>query len=134
MIVDMNQKLVCIIDDNDDIREIYRMKFASEGIETITAADGLEGLRIIREKRPAIILLDIQMPLMDGIEVLRELKADAELCKTPVIILSNVDSDDMFRTVTDLGAAEYYLVKSLVDPQRVIDVAMEALQGESEGE
>ena len=130
----MNQKLVCIIDDNDDIREIYRMKFASEGIETITAADGLEGLRIIREKRPAIILLDIQMPLMDGIEVLRELKADAELCKTPVIILSNVDSDDMFRTVTDLGAAEYYLVKSLVDPQRVIDVAMEALQGESEGE
>ncbi len=127
----MEGKLICIIDDNDDIREIYRMKFASEGIETITAADGAEGMRLIREKRPSVILLDIQMPVMDGIAVLRELKGDTELCKIPVIILSNVDSDDMFRTVTDLGAAEYYLVKSLVDPQRVIDVAMEALQGES---
>jgi two-component system phosphate regulon response regulator PhoB len=128
----MDQKLVCIIDDNDDIREIYRMKFATEGIETITAADGAEGLRIIREKRPSVILLDIQMPVMDGIAVLRELKAEPELSKIPVIILSNVDSDDMFRTVTELGAAEYYLVKSLVDPQRVIDVAMEALHGEDE--
>ncbi|MCW1888134.1 MAG: response regulator [Candidatus Moranbacteria bacterium] len=124
----MNQKLVCIVDDNDDIREIYRMKFASEGLETVTAADGAEGMKVIREKRPAVVLLDIQMPVMDGIAVLRELKADRELSEIPVIILSNVDSDDMFRTVTDLGAAEYYLIKSLVDPQRVIDVTMEALQ------
>ena len=124
----MNQKLICIVDDNDDIREIYRMKFASEGLETVTASDGAEGMKVIREKRPAVILLDIQMPVMDGIAVLRELKADPELSEIPVIILSNVDSDDMFRTVTDLGAAEYYLIKSLVDPQRVIDVAMEALQ------
>ncbi len=124
----MNQKLVCIVDDNDDIREIYRMKFASEGLETVVAADGAEGLKVIREKRPAVVLLDIQMPVMDGIAVLRELKADAELSEIPVIILSNVDSDDMFQTVTDLGAAEYYLIKSLVDPQRVIDVAMEAIQ------
>jgi CheY-like chemotaxis protein len=124
----MNQKLVCIVDDNDDIREIYRMKFASEGLETVTASDGAEGMKVIREKRPAVILLDIQMPVMDGIAVLQELKADPELSEIPVIILSNVDSDDMFRTVTDLGAAEYYLIKSLVDPQRVIDVTMEAIQ------
>jgi CheY-like chemotaxis protein len=128
----MDNKLICIVDDNDDIREIYRMKFASEGIETVVASDGAEGLKVIREKRPAVILLDIQMPVMDGIAVLRELKADAELSKTPVIILSNVDSDDMFRTITDLGAAEYYLVKSLVDPQRVVDVALEALSGRDE--
>ncbi len=125
----MDQKLICIVDDNDDIREIYRMKFATEGIETITAADGAEGLRLIREKHPSVVLLDIQMPVMDGIGVLRELKADAELSKIPVIILSNVDSDDMFQTVTELGAAEYYMIKSLVDPQRVVDTAMEALQG-----
>jgi CheY-like chemotaxis protein len=128
----MDQKLICIVDDNDDIREIYRMKFASEGLETVTASDGAEGMKVIREKRPAVILLDIQMPVMDGIAVLRELKADPELSEIPVIILSNVDSDDMFRTVTDLGAAEYYLIKSLVDPQRVIDVAMEALQKRDE--
>lgn len=128
----MDQKLICIVDDNDDIREIYRMKFASEGIETVVASDGAEGLKVIREKRPAVILLDIQMPVMDGIAVLGELKADPELSKTPVIILSNVDSDDMFQKVTDLGAADYYLIKSLVDPQRVVDVAMEAMTGREE--
>lgn len=125
----MDQKLICIVDDNDDIRDIYRMKFATEGIETVTAADGAEGLRVIREKHPSVVLLDIQMPVMDGIGVLRELKADPSLSKIPVIILSNVDSDDMFQTVTELGAAEYYMIKSLVDPQRVVDTAMEALQG-----
>ncbi len=128
----MEQKLICIVDDNDDIREIYRMKFASEGIETVLASDGAEGLRIIREKRPSVVLLDIQMPVMDGIQVLRELKADSELSKIPVIILSNVDSDDMFQTVTELGAAEYYMIKSLVDPQRVVDTALEVLQGGGE--
>jgi CheY-like chemotaxis protein len=124
----MDQKLICIIDDNDDIREIYRTKFASEGIETVTASDGAEGLMVIRQKHPAVVLLDIQMPVLDGIGVLRELKADPELSKIPVIILSNVDSDDMFQTVTELGAAEYYMVKSLVDPQRVIDTTLEVLQ------
>ncbi len=128
----MEQKLICIVDDNDDIREIYRMKFASEGIETVLASDGAEGLRIIREKRPSVVLLDIQMPVMDGIQVLRELKSDSELSKIPVIILSNVDSDDMFQTVTELGAAEYYMIKSLVDPQRVVDTALEVLQGGGE--
>lgn len=124
----MNQNLVCIIDDNDDIREIYRTKFASEGLETVLASDGMQGLQVIREKKPSVILLDIQMPVMDGIAVLRELKADPALNTIPVVILSNVDSDDMFRTVTDLGAADYYLIKSLVDPQRVIEVALEAMQ------
>ena len=130
----MEQKLICIVDDNDDIRDIYRTKFASEGIETILAADGAEGLRVIREKRPSVVLLDIQMPVMDGIQVLRELKADPSLSSIPVIILSNVDSDDMFQTVTELGAAEYYMIKSLVDPQRVVDTALEVIQGGSEEE
>lgn len=128
----LRSKLICIVDDNEDIREIYRVKFAREGFQTVLAKDGLEGLQVIREQRPAVVLLDIQMPVLDGIGVLRELKNDPDLAHIPVVILSNIDSDDMFQTVSDLGAAEYYLVKSLTDPQRVIDVTIEALQGASE--
>ncbi|MEK7182060.1 MAG: response regulator [Patescibacteria group bacterium] len=121
------KRLVCIIDDNEDIRTIYKLKFEREGFPVATAANGEEGLRIVREQHPAVILLDIQMPVMDGLEALKILRSDEILKKIPVVILSNVDSDDMFQKVGDLGAAEYYLVKSLVDPQKVVDVTLEAL-------
>lgn len=133
----MDQRTVCIIDDNRDIREIYGIKFRMEGFSVVMAADGEEGLRVVRAERPDVILLDIQMPKVDGITVLRELRADTELSHIPVVILSNIDSDDVFREVSDLGAAEYYLIKSLVDPQKVLDVASEAIvdrQPEEPGE
>lgn len=123
----MNDSLVCIVDDNDDIRSIYRKKFQVEGFETIGATNGDEAMKVIREKRPTIILLDIQMPVKDGLEVLAELKADDDLKNIPVVILSNIDSEDIFQKVTELGSAEYYLVKSLIDPQKVVDVTIEAL-------
>lgn len=123
----MTNSLICIVDDNDDIRDIYRTKFKMEGFETIDAGDGQAALTLIRAERPAVVLLDIQMPVMDGLEVLAHLKADPELKDIPVVILSNIDSEDIFQKVTELGSAEYYLVKSLVDPQKVVDVTIEAL-------
>lgn len=123
----MGEKTVLIVDDNPDIREIYQVKFKREGFATLTAGDGQECLELLETARPDVVLLDLQMPVMDGLETLRRMKADAELAQIPVVILSNVDSDEMFKTVSELGAAEYYLVKSLVDPQKVIDVTLEAI-------
>lgn len=123
----MSNRLICIVDDNDDIRDIYRTKFQREGFETIDAADGEAALALIRRERPAVVLLDIQMPVMDGLEVLAHLKADEELREIPVVILSNIDSEEIFQKVSELGSAEYYLVKALVDPQKVVDVTIEAL-------
>lgn len=122
-----SQQLVCIVDDNEDIRDIYRLKFEQEGFLAVTAKDGEEGLRIIKAERPDIILLDVEMPVLDGIGVLNILKGDPDLVKIPVVILSNIDSEDMFQKVSDLGAAEYYLVKSLTDPQKVVDITVKAL-------
>jgi CheY-like chemotaxis protein len=124
--MDMNS-LICIVDDNDEIRDIYQTKFKREGFETIAARDGKEALEVIKSNRPAVVLLDIQMPVMDGLEVLEHLKADEALRDIPVVILSNIDSEDIFQKVSDLGSAEYYLVKSLVDPQKVVDVTIEAI-------
>lgn len=121
------QQTVCIIDDNLDIRDIYRLKFQREGFLTVTAKDGEEGLRIVRAERPDIILLDIEMPVLDGIGALALLKSDPDLARIPVVVLSNIDSEDMFQKVSDLGAAKYYLVKSLTDPQKVVDITVKAL-------
>lgn len=123
-------QLVCIVDDNEDIRSIYRQKFKMEGFETIAAANGKEALEIIKSERPAVVLLDIQMPEMDGLEVLEHLKAEESLKNIPVVILTNVDSEEIFQRVSELGSAEYYLVKSLVDPQKVVDVTIEAMAAE----
>ncbi len=119
--------LICVVDDNDEIRDIYRTKFKMEGFESVGANDGKKALEIIRSERPAVILLDIQMPVMDGLEVLEHLQADEDLKKIPVVILSNLDSEETFQKVTELGFAKYYLVKSLVDPQKVVDVTIEAI-------
>ena len=124
--------LICIVDDNDEIRDIYRTKFKTEGFETIGAADGEQALRLIKTERPAAVLLDIQMPVMDGLQVLEHLHADEALKNIPVVVLSNLDSDEIFKQVSDLGFADYYLVKSLVDPQKVVDVTIEALSAQKE--
>ena len=118
---------VCIVDDNDDIRDIYSMKFRNEGFSVVTAGDGEEALVVIKRDRPDVVLLDIQMPILDGLGVLKVLKSDIDLAKIPVVILSNVDSEEMFQHVSELGGARYYLVKSLTDPQKVVDITLEAL-------
>jgi|SRR6185369_16479528 len=125
--VSRDKQIVCIVDDNADILEIYSAKFHREGFSVISAGDGKAGLELIKRERPDVILLDIEMPILDGIGVLKVLKEDADLAKIPVVVLSNIDKDSMFQEIENLGAAEYYLVKAQTDPQKVVDVTVEAL-------
>ncbi|MBP9752031.1 MAG: response regulator [Candidatus Moranbacteria bacterium] len=118
---------VCIIDDADDIREIYSVKFLTEDYDVVSAKDGEEGLRLIREEKPDVILLDLQMPVKDGFAVLKELRDDAELKHIPVLILSNVDDEQTFKKVGSFET-RFYLIKSLVTPQKVVDTVREALR------
>lgn len=117
---------VCIIDDDPNLREIYLMKFNQEGFDVSLAADGEEGLKVIREKRPDIILLDLQMPLKNGMEVLEELNHDPELSKIPVIVLTNIDHEDAFKEVGKFET-RFYLIKSLTTPQKAVDYVKEVL-------
>ncbi len=76
---------VLVVDDAEDIREVLTIAFRASGIETITAADGLEGLIAAHAARPAVILMDVNMPVLNGIEATRLLRAAAVTRDTPVI-------------------------------------------------
>ena len=111
------RKRICIVDDDSDILIMYRRRFEQEGYEVSVAADGEAGLALVRSTHPDVIILDIHMPKMDGVSVLGELNQDPELADIPVVILSNNNSDQMFQKISDLGAARYYIVKTLTTPQ-----------------
>ena len=120
-------KLVCLIDDDENIRDIYQRKFLQSGFDVVIAKDGEEGLRAIVANHPDIILLDLQMPIMGGMEVLAELKKDEELVKIPVVILSNVDDEVVFSEIGKEYVTKFYLVKSLTTPQKVVSIVREIL-------
>lgn len=120
------KRKVCVVDDDENIREIYLLKFKMEGFDVIGAENGEVGLKLIREMKPDIILLDLQMPVKNGVEVLKELRQDAELSRIPVIILSNVDNEDTFKTVGQFET-RFYLIKSLTTPQKAVDIVREVL-------
>jgi CheY-like chemotaxis protein len=120
-------KLVCIVDDDDNIRDIYERKFVQSGFDVVLAKNGEEGLSAMREKHPDVVLLDIQMPVMGGMEVLAELKKDEALSKIPVVILSNVDDEVVFSEIGKQFVTRFYLVKALTTPQKAVSIVKEIL-------
>lgn len=120
-------KKICIIEDDANLREIYRKTFEQEGFEVVAAGDGEEGLKKIREQVPDAITLDLQMPVKDGFEVLKELSADSRLAGIPVVVLSNVDDERAFRAAEESKSC-FYLIKVMTTPQKLVDIVCEALQ------
>jgi two-component system, cell cycle response regulator DivK len=84
----MERKTVLYIEDNPHNRRLVRRTLERRGYDIIEAADGESGLAMVQELKPPLILLDIGLPKMDGIEVVGRLKADAALCDIPVIAIT----------------------------------------------
>jgi adenylate cyclase len=88
--------LILVVDDVADNVDILQMRLESQGYEVATAEDGLEALEKTRELLPDLILLDIMMPKMDGIETVKRLKADTSLPFIPVILVTaKADASDV---------------------------------------
>ncbi len=113
-----DRRKICLIDDEADVREIYTVGLTMEGFDVVSAADGEAGLALIRTEHPNVILLDLQMPVMDGFAVLKTLTGDKDISKIPVIVLSNTDNEDGFRKVGTFNT-RFFLVKSLTTPKKV---------------
>lgn len=112
----MNDKLkVLLIEDEKEVAELYRLKLSLDGYSVGVAENGEIGLKKALEEKPELIFLDIKMPGMDGFEVLKHLRASEVTKKTPVVILSNFDEQEMIEKGLTLGANEY-LIKSQFTP------------------
>jgi len=81
-------KRILVAEDQDDLRSIIGLSLGSEGYEVATARDGLEALEIARRRPPDIVVTNLDMPRLDGLELIRRLRADLHLHNVPVIILS----------------------------------------------
>ena len=101
------QPLILIVDDNAANIDISRTRLIAHGYTTTTAADGEEALSSAREHRPDLILLDVMMPKLDGIEVTRRLKGDPLIPFIPIILVTaRTDVKDVV-TGLDAGADDY---------------------------
>jgi CheY-like chemotaxis protein len=99
--------LILIVEDNPESLDILRARLTAHNYEVITAPDGEAGLTMAREQQPDLILLDIMMPKMDGIEVCRRIKEDPSLPFMPIIMVTaKADSKDVVAGL-EAGGDEY---------------------------
>lgn len=95
---------VLLVDDSDDIRELWRLWLTSWGFTVEEARDGYQALQAARRSAPALILMDLWMPVVDGVEALKLLKADARTAHVPVVAMSAQSSSPNAATVVAAGA------------------------------
>lgn len=126
---------VLIIEDDQLIQRMYQKMFTFDKFDVETASDGEEGLDKARtmNPKPTIILLDVMMPKMNGMQVLEKLKLDPELKKIPVIMLSNLAGENDIETALSKGAVKY-IIKSEYDPKQVSEIVKEVVSGYTRGD
>lgn len=100
-------KKILIVDDEADIIEILQFVFETNGYECITAYDGEEGLKLARETKPDLIILDVMMPKINGYKISRLLKYDNKYKNIPIIMITARSQDEDKIIGEETGADEY---------------------------
>lgn len=117
---------IAVIEDNDTVATMYEFKLKLEGYEVKIARDGEEGLQLIEEFQPDLILLDLMMPVMNGDEMLQRLREMDWGAEIKVVILTNISKSEAPMSLRFL-AVDRYIVKAHYTPQQVVDVVRELL-------
>lgn len=124
---------VLIIEDDPLMSRMYQKIFMFEKYEVDVAHDGEEGLQMAKTVEPTIILCDIMMPKLNGLQVLEKLKIDPATKSIPVIMLTNLASEKDAENAMMKGAVKY-IVKSQFEPKQVTDMVKEILAASSRDE
>jgi CheY-like chemotaxis protein len=99
---------ILIIDDNEENRDALSRRLQRRGFQVVLAEDGLEGMEKVRLEKPDVVLMDMNMPKLDGWEATRQLKADQATCNVPIIaVTSHAMSGDRERSL-EVGCADYH--------------------------
>ncbi len=100
-------KKILIVDDEPDILEFLHYNLRKEGYQVVTAPDGLQAIQVAEREKPNLILLDIMMPEMDGVETCRQLRSRKEFDDTPIAFLTARDEDFSQIAALDVGGDDY---------------------------
>ncbi|HPN54885.1 MAG TPA: response regulator [Candidatus Moranbacteria bacterium] len=114
------------MEDDDNIREIYATALSASGFEIVEAFNGEDGIIAIKENNPDIILLDLQMPVMNGFQVMEALQEDEKLSGIPIVVLTNADDDESIKKAGKFET-RFYVVKALTTPQKIVGIVREIL-------
>lgn len=117
----MGFKTILVVDDEEMIRELAKDYLESKGYDILTAGDGKKGLQEAKSKRPDLIILDVNMPKMNGFQVLEELKKDKHTMNIPVFMLTTRKSDDDIRQGME-HMADKYLPKPFMPEQLLEEI------------
>ena len=119
-------KTILFIEDESALQKTFGDILKQEGYEMISALAGEVGLRLAKEKKPDLILLDLILPRVHGFDVLKKLKEDKETKEIPVIVLTNLEGIGDVDKALEMGATTY-LVKAQYSLEEVVDKIKKAL-------
>jgi len=101
------RQLVLVADDEPDVLELLSQFLSKHGFEVLQASGGREAMALIRQARPQLVLLDILMPGMDGVDICKAMRADVELSQVPVLFVSALDEAHLHAVADEAGATDY---------------------------
>ena len=114
-------KKVLLVEDDYWIREVYKMALRQRDLIVVEASDGAEAIEVFNKEKPDLVLLDIMLPVMSGLEVLKYVRKEAlNNRNTPIFLITNVDTADIFDQAEQNNPDGFYL-KSRITPQQITD-------------
>ena len=121
-------KKILIIEDNQIVANVYRNKLAVDGYQTEVALDGESGLKTMRTFQPDIMILDLMLPKMSGVDVIKEVRGEADFAKLPIIVFSNTYLTNLIQEAWKAGANKC-LSKASCSPKEVLDIVRQTIGG-----
>ena len=109
---------ICLVDDEQDILDVFRPRFEAEGYEVCVAHDGEDALRVISEEMPDLVLLDINMPNLNGYQTCERLRTDRRTMQLPVVMLTVYEELKDREEAAEKGAT-FYIAKS-TEPAQIV--------------
>lgn len=121
------KKKILVVEDEQTLSEAYQLILESEGYDVSLASDGVEALAITASQEPDLILLDVRMPNMNGIEFLEKYNVAKNHPHTKVIVFSNLDTQKEITEAYELGA-DRYILKAWASPKELIQLVKDTLK------
>lgn len=119
-------KRIVIIEDNAMAANIYQATLQRQGFSVDVAADGEKGLASVTAARPDLVLMDLMLPKMDGVELLKRIRANEDLARIPIVVMSNAYTQPRLDALQGAGATKI-VPKAKMSPKQLLEIVQEVL-------